>query len=664
MDTFTNRLIQESRQIFLDAQRRYQRNRNDGQAAFILFNSYKWGRGGVSADEQLAESYLQAAARCRDADALRELENRNGLQREQQRSVQMDARRAAAARDKLRNTSGLIAEIKQKIFPLVVSIVRNDGCMGTGFFRHDTWLVSNAHVLPSKEVLAYSTVYDHIGNEGALIPNNSFHRPVLNLQAPDITLVNTDFNSLRKLEYYLPGVETEDNRLEERYYFYVDINIAGDKTYQIKFLRLLSPEGSYPLIYQCQDNISPQPGSSGSPIIEARVTIGANPKWDFKLVSTLYARCDPAWANSQLNAQTPTETAAVTAEEDAKLVCAIPVDREFEQILSEILLPDNFAQRARDMTAAARLVKDGAQQTEQYTAQQLHYDQLKARGLEEYQSGKTSLYIELPPGLERLWHGDIVKIEYSLLIPSLLKKVTGRAGNEFPKEVRARNKEQLYTDFDDLIAQIRKLSCFELKEVDDALKHIEALSGNAFRIDNERIDNIWRIEIQDNTGKGNTYKDKSLSSIFAIARLPIATKIIGYRYIVMSREPNEAELQLANAGHTILFKRGLEEDYPHKWSSYYYNEVEAVNDFFARTQLDTVLDEPGIAKTITADNELITIKEIVKRIFPVNHEVIDGEELADLLVASRNSLAEACHPQAQLEINALPQNQKSKAKKR
>ncbi|MBX9702935.1 MAG: S1 family peptidase, partial [Silvanigrellaceae bacterium] len=194
------------------------------------------------------------------------------------------------AKNAFENLSQLEIVIQEEIFPSLVTIRTDNGLRaGTGFFYHPNWLVSNAHVLPSKQNLeeGNTTIEAYLSEETlTLKAQSSFHRPN-NFTSPDIALVKTQSANNSCLSHY---VFSEMASYSKKYLFYVEPNLNSYEGFLIQYLQQISQEGDYPIRYQCLDGSRPHPGASGSPIIEARITISKKPQWEFRVVGTLYAR--------------------------------------------------------------------------------------------------------------------------------------------------------------------------------------------------------------------------------------------------------------------------------------------------------------------------------------------------------------------------------------
>ena len=201
--------------------------------------------------------------------------------------------------------------VKQKILPALFSIKTWRGVIGSGYFHHSLWMVSNAHVIQHEndfEDIQY-TKYTENSQSFALSIKDSFLRPHDRHVSPDVVVANLLFrpdgsNSCLSNEFK-EVAHPSDLYEEQSHLFYVELNIDCGGNYAIKFLKQRSKSGTVPLIYECIDATDPQPGSSGSPIIEARVVYSKHkPEWEFRVVTVLYARCSASWYNSNQSIST------------------------------------------------------------------------------------------------------------------------------------------------------------------------------------------------------------------------------------------------------------------------------------------------------------------------------------------------------------------------
>lgn len=391
---------------------------------------------------------------------------------------------------------GLDEAIKRKIFPALVTIKTKNGIFGVGFFQHSEWLVSNAHVIPSREILDSEVeVIDHQANTLTLIAKSSYHRPSNRDDSPDAVIINTSFRYEGNSKC-LPTQFSGDEGYAERYTFYVNLNANNLNDFAIKFLRLLSKKNTYPFIYECEDGSEPQPGCSGSPIIEARVTEGKNPQWQFRVIGILYARCSANWYNA--NSAIATEL----VNDNIRLICAIPIIQDFSQILQTIILPSLHADREKQMAFASKSLDDpqGEIDSKKYSKMSQESEKLSKAGLAKFEDGDSSLNIDLPDGLEKLLGKDIIAIENSYLITQ--EKCT---------------KEELKKAFISFMEKISKYPAFKIQGGDNQDTSAEGF----FRVDVSGGKNTdWMLQVQDNTGKGIKVGSKSASSVFAIVKVP------------------------------------------------------------------------------------------------------------------------------------------------
>jgi len=441
--------------------------------------------------------------------------NREEEERKMRRIMQQsDEHRMEEAKNKFENKQDLKEEIKKEIIPTLVQIITKNGIIGTGFFQYSEWLVSNAHIIPAKEVLdAGVQIIDYDSNKLVLDAEASYHRPSNSNMSPDIVVVKT--NSRNENHKCLPMQFNADEGFEKSYIFYVDMNCNNPNDFEIKFLHLLSKPNTYPLIYQCEDGREPQPGNSGTPIIEARVILGREPQWQFKVIGALYARCSSNWYNQS-------KVITRLAAPDTKLVCAIPIKQDLLQIL-QILHRDKEAVRFQQMANASQRLgdKQGKMDAENYSTMSHESVQVQQLGLKKFEAGESPLNIALPDGLEKLWYKGIVHIECSLLIKKVLTQELGKAASKFKDNVPNILLKDLNQDFNNFIEKIEQVENFKFVKMND----FETSPAGYFRIDVGEKQNNWVLDIQDNTGKdskGKPYKHdrKSLSSIFAKVTIP------------------------------------------------------------------------------------------------------------------------------------------------
>lgn len=419
-----------------------------------------------------------------------------------ERQAVIDQERIRKTEEIFRSQLGLIEAIKTNIMPALVSVRTKDGSIGSGFFQHSLWFVSNAHVFPDWESLQDAVLVRHDSTEEALKIKRSFHRP-LNPDSPDLVIIETQVDSK-----CLPAIRTGDGCHDQRYYFYIDIHTGSFEDSKIKFLKPHSGLGVYPMIYSCTDDVDPQRGSSGSPIIEARLTsaVEGTPTWLFFVVGVLYGRCSAEWL-LRFHPEIPEEISATNS-----LVCAIPAIEDFHQIL-DILHEETFEDRAVQMARYSRVLKDEAR-ARMYDAEGKASLESKELQLEQFRAGMTKLNIELPLGLEKLIISDeIIPLSRSMLLEDNLRRLARRRDGRY----RSCTLDELETDFGAFIREIRARDLIYLGKEDRSLLS----PGKFLRIDIQpskkscKRDAHWKLDIQDNTNNRKT------SSVFAIVNLPI-----------------------------------------------------------------------------------------------------------------------------------------------
>ena len=128
----------------------------------------------------------------------------------------------------------------------------------------------------------------------------------------------------------LPVRFTDDEHYKEWVTFYIDMH----RVHQSAQIKLLQPSSTSKYQWLQLDGAASAPGVSGSPILRGRVATGHSPSWQFDLVGVVYGRIG-----------------------NTAIVCAIPVDTEFRQILQSIHA-DCMAQRYTMMEQACNTIGD------------------------------------------------------------------------------------------------------------------------------------------------------------------------------------------------------------------------------------------------------------------------------------------------------------------
>jgi microcompartment protein CcmL/EutN len=455
-----------------------------------------------------------------------------------EKTIQTEQMNLKIGHQKFIECEGLQKAINAFVVPNLVRIETDYGIVGQGFFQHHGWLVSNAHIVPSYDALENASFFSQQCNTNINLTNKKgYFRPWFRPDAPDTVVIhgaikNEDFN-LKSLP--LSYSEDEDSGTQDRHLFFMDIDTEG--RWQTKFLKQHSAPGEYPILYRCMDGSEPQPGSSGSPIIEARLLVGKTPRWQFKVVAMLYGRCHPGWNMSVVGGDyADAEIATHAADEAAstQLVCAIPVIQEFDEILT-ILHSEQSQDRYEKLAAAAETFSDeqSALDTQKYRKDAKIMAQRHTIQLEAFSSGMNMLNVTLPEGLERLWYKKIVKTKKSLLLKKVFKKEIKNPGEKFSlftRRFQNLTRETLEADFKGLIKGIKELekASIQLKAKNNALLSPQGY----FRLDiSGGSGSHWKLDIQDNTGANTPpHKGQPLSSVFAIVTIPQEVKSIEGHY--------------------------------------------------------------------------------------------------------------------------------------
>lgn len=438
---------------------------------------------------------------------------------------QDDDRKMIKYQEEFEDKSNLYEAIKKNVFPALVCIKTANGRVGTGFFETPQWLVSNAHVFPCREILDITQIVDHEKIALNLEPEQSYHRPSDNDNSPDVVIIKTNARNNNEVSFS-KDIFSQDPCYQETYLFYVDIHsLESSGSPQVRFLDLLSKPNTYPVIYQCQDASIPQPGNSGSPIIEASLMLlGNTQRWKFKTVGVLYARCFANWYNKNQ------EICTKKVGENTKLLCAIPFAEEFDQVRKIMTDTDDSLRSKSLATVSTSMGEQGIEDSRRYTTMSEQSEVMAKLRLREFESGKTELKIDLPDGLEKLWYDRIIKIEESLFIKEVLRGVVTRKNlDRYLNDERYKGPVDIDTlreDFEDLIREITAHS-----EIIQFKKEDNFFEFKYFRVDvdpgGEEKKEHWVIKIQDNIGKDLKYNKKSLSSDFATVTLDRQTKING-----------------------------------------------------------------------------------------------------------------------------------------
>lgn len=385
--------------------------------------------------------------------------------------AQREVARYQSAKDMFMQRKDLLTSIERQLFPAVVLIELSHGRNGMGFFRHDNWLVSNAHVIHSQdEIIEGLLIKKHDDTELFFDVKQGFYRPWENVLSPDLVVLNTEGTHPGVV---LPNFSSEEAH-PEKLFFYIDAD------FQIHFLIPISEPRIMPMKFMCEDGHIPEFGCSGSPIFSADVTITTKPlKWRFAVVGAIYAR-------SALD----------------QSLCGISIDEEFEQIRQIILSADQAIRYAQMSRCRSSIGDEHQTLISEILAQQ--EQQLAAAGVLRFSAGHSALNIELPEGLERLAKSTYAKLEESYL-----------------QNIKGLSFAVIRDTFFEFLAYIKEHQALFIAYDTDT----PVLETEHWRLDCKPggANGMFRIlQIQDNTGKRVTVSGtkKSASSIFAQVKIP------------------------------------------------------------------------------------------------------------------------------------------------
>lgn len=385
------------------------------------------------------------------------------------------------ARELFTNKTNLLNTIMRQIYPATVVIKLACGRVGMGFFRHDQWLVSNAHIIKQKNELDDGIILSTFDGQAAdLLSIQAYHRPYALTKSPDLVVIKT-----KNQHASIPVNDFSiDPTYAESYHFYID------QEFNLHYLDLISDPGVVPMLFRCQDGSTPQPGCSGSPILSARITLGKNPTWQFAITAALYARCN-----------------ASTGLQSQKLVCGIPVAQEFEQIRKTLITLDS-AEHYHNQALCWDTLGD-KHHMELAKAKSNIELQLASADILKFELGQSSLDLRLPEGIEQLDGGGFFKLEQSHL-----------------KRLKSLSNEEIKLSFFDFIEQIRQQQEISIKVITEST----LLYNEYWRLDCKpgSQGKYWLLQLQDNTDKGVKVPgtNKSASSIFAQVKIPQTIEFI------------------------------------------------------------------------------------------------------------------------------------------
>lgn len=380
------------------------------------------------------------------------------------------------------NKTNLAIQIARDIFPALVGIETACGRVGMGFFQHERWLVSNAHVIKHRSEIDEGIVLKRSdGTECLLDAEQAYHRPWESVVSPDIVVVNT-----RVTHAVIPSNPLSlDNMHPTVYYFYVDLD------FQVHYLVPVSVAHELPMRFQSLDGHIPQLGCSGTPIFSAKMTLGKSPNWRFFTIGALYARC----------------SVSSSLETTAFHICAVPIVQEFEQIRTILIALESSIRYQHRATYRALL--GDSQQTVVENKMSEQERALALQGIQAFEAGHSILEIDLPEGLEKLAKNTFVSLEQSYL------RTTA--------ELTISEIKKTFVQFVNELSQQKIIGIKVTRES-------TLMNSEHWRLDGKPGTNgqYWVLQVQDNTGKGVKVPgmQKSASSVFAEVKVPVAIEYI------------------------------------------------------------------------------------------------------------------------------------------
>jgi hypothetical protein len=399
------------------------------------------------------------------------------------------------------NKKGLTEAIEQQILPALVDIVRKDNVIGSGFIHESSLMVSNSHVLPTKEICQTSKfqTYDvkELNFESARFREK---------YSPDLTIAKVDWKNLqvKTLKTKFPEDSDPNFTNQNEITFFVD-----KETFEPVFIEKKNPkeEKVFPIIYlPIEQDSFPKPGYSGTPIIKGRVNSSQN--WEFYQESVLYSLCKEG-------------------------ICSIPCNEDFYRNFSIDTLK-TLASRYEEKISILQV----GERAELYKLKLKKIREEIQEMEKKYTNGEKNFTINEIEKEMKLLGNKILAVSESFLIQKRMKNLPKQITENLNDGQRKRRDAILECDYkeSDLLEKISiviQLLCNQhylpnLKKVshqiDDFLTHdLKDPPEYEFRFDIIfNGDQHMVIQLQDNTPMGVKILKKSLSSVFAIVKIPMA----------------------------------------------------------------------------------------------------------------------------------------------
>ncbi|MBT4803466.1 MAG: ankyrin repeat domain-containing protein [Legionellales bacterium] len=424
--------------------------------------------------------------------------------------AERDSSNAALAKSNFDSRVGFADAVDTEIKPCIQELAIADR-KGTTFYFGSNWISSNSHVVASLEELAIASLAGE-GLAGDVF--SGFFRPKVLGDYPDIMVANISDNSDNKSIPILWFSLSECHA--ESLTFYIDIY---DRENPVKLLNKIEDVKSGLLAYRQVDGNIPEPGTSGSPIVEARLVIpekDSPPQWVFALQGVLFA-----YQKETIN------------------VYAVELGQDLDQI-RQMLFKKQEQERAQESGEAVITLGDNPAcfWSDVAKAKEIYDKELVC-----YNEGVGASIIDLPDNLVPLADSTIVplKCSYRLIgserdISPSRKNLRPGSGGYIKEHSKYNDKlkkmmhpaitlSELRADRDELYTKIEAIKSVTLPSCSDSRE-----SSDVETTINLRVDHIGSIDsgyfifsLQDNLEDSNSVaiksNGKSISSTFAMAKI-------------------------------------------------------------------------------------------------------------------------------------------------
>jgi len=545
--------------------------------------------------------------------------------------AERDSSNAALAKSNFDSRVGFADAVDAEIKPCIQELAIADR-KGTTFYFGSNWISSNSHVVASLEELATASLAGE-GLAGGV--SSGFFRPKDLGNYPDIMVANISGNSDNKsipiLRFSLSECHAESLT------FYIDIY---DRENPVKLLNKIEDVKSGLLAYRQADGNIPEPGTSGSPIVEARLVIpekDSQPQWVFALQGVLFA-----YQKETIN------------------VYAVELGQDLDQI-RQMLFKKQEQERAQESGESLINLGDNPAcfWSDAAKAKSSHDKELVC-----YNEGVGASIIDLPDNLVPLLGDGVLSLKESLFFNDSLWSSNIDPLRHLNKLRHTDKNCEISLTVDDLKLELENELFMQLAGVDAKLNLNERGNGiyktNRLRLDFDGLKSSVggvRITVQDNFrkktgGRLQLIGGQPASSVFASVRIyseceTVSAKLVkqlldlsykegvAYRYIASSIITNKLthsqQLDLNNDGNRNCV---LEELTDKDVSGLYYQLIPSqvddivdslANKYFAdrsykTDQIDLLL------KAVSMDADIDTTLKIMQALIwaNINIHALDG----------------------------------------